>query len=194
MQCRLPHTASCPHLLIACIAATWILSIVISNVRRLFAEKDRMSEQRSLEDVGVKRARSDKEPDTHDKSAGAQPQAKKTHTTPNDKKQGKAADQSKAKENENSTANVSEDKQAANGKAAQKPSADATTQKNESSKQANAKQDELKADKSEQKDVKKEEPAQESTGDADAKAPLPSSVPKPEGVTCLMQLVSICSF
>ncbi len=66
-----------------------------------------MTQQRSLEDVGVKRTRHDADDGKDSKStSNTQPPNKKTHTDANDSKQNQISEQSKSKENQGSTSNV----------------------------------------------------------------------------------------
>lgn len=126
-----------------------------------------MTEQRTLEDVGVKRTRQSE--DTKPKSNGeaatdSQPQPKKAHTESGDTK-------GKAKENQGSKSNA----------ASQQNSADtqdkATAEPKKS--QAEAKPAEHESKKG---DTEPEQLAAEATaGQADPKAPLSTSVAKPEG-------------
>lgn len=129
-----------------------------------------MSEQRTLEDVGVKRARQDSDGEKGPKPCSdAQPPSKKTHTESSDPKQVKASEQTKSKENQASTSNVAaKDKQPAKEKAAPEPKEANNTQKQS-------------GQETQQSDPKAEQHADT----ADAKEPLSSSVPKPEGMLLL---------
>ena len=126
-----------------------------------------MSQQRSLADVGVKRTRQDTDGGKDSKlTSNTQPPTKKTHTDSNDSKQNQISEQSKSKENQGSTSNVlTKDSQPSR----EKEPKESTQQKSE--------QDSSKPE-SEQADPL---PKQETADTADAKEPLPSSVPKPEG-------------
>lgn len=129
----------------------------------------KMTEQRTLEDVGVKRTR--QEDDTKPKSNGeaaTESQPKKAHTESGDTKH---SDQGKSKENQGSKSNA----------APQQESADhqhkATTESKKS--QADTK---LAEDESKKGDTEPEQHAAEAAaGQADPKAPLSTSVAKPEG-------------
>ena len=126
-----------------------------------------MSEQLKLEDVGVKRARQDPDGESGLKAlSDPQPQPKKTHTDPHDAKQSRTSDQSRSKENQGSISNASsKDKQPVKEKATLQPKDAGTAQ-------------DVTADQS---DPKPEQPAQEAANASDAKQPLSSAVPKPEG-------------
>lgn len=133
-----------------------------------------MSQQRSLEDVGVKRTRQDADGGKDSKStSNTQPPNKKTHTDAGDSKQNQISEQSKSKENQGSSPNV-------------------PTKDNQPSKEKEPKSTPSTQQKSEQEPSKPEseqadpQPKQETADTADAKAPLPSSVPKPEGNRRLM--------
>jgi len=123
-----------------------------------------MSQQRSLEDVGVKRTRQDADGGKDSKlTSNTQPPNKKTHTDSSDSKQNLILEQSKSKENQGSTSNV--------------PTKDSQPSKEKEPKESTQQ-------KSEQEPSKPEsdpQPKQETADTADAKAPLSSSVPKPEG-------------
>lgn len=127
-----------------------------------------MSEQLKLEDVGVKRARQDPDGESGLKAlSDPQPQPKKTHTDPHDAKQSRTSDQSRSKENQGSISNASsKDKQPVKEKATLQPKDAGTAQ-------------DVTADQS---DPKPEQPAQEAANASDAKQPLSSAVPKPEGL------------
>ena len=129
-----------------------------------------MSEQLKLEDVGVKRARQDPDGESGLKAVtDTQPQPKKAHTDPHDAKQSRTSDQSKSKENQGSISNASaKDKQPVKERA--------TLQPKEAGKAHDA-----TADQSAQSEPKPEQPAQEAANASDAKQPLSSAVPKPEG-------------
>ncbi|DBB02711.1 TPA: hypothetical protein ACH3X3_011658 [Trebouxia sp. C0006] len=127
-----------------------------------------MTQQRSLEDVGVKRTRHDADDGKDSKStSNTQPPNKKTHTDANDSKQNQISEQSKSKENQGSTSNV--------------PTKDSQPSKEKEPKESSQQKSEQEPSKpeSEQADP---QPKQETADTADAKAPLPSSVPKPEGL------------
>ncbi len=126
-----------------------------------------MSQQRSLEDVGVKRTRQDADGGKDSKStSNTQPPNKKTHTDASDSKQNQISEQSKSKENQGLTSNV--------------PAKDSQPSKEKEPKESTQQKSEQEPSKpeSEQADP---QPKQETADTADAKAPLPSSVPKPEG-------------
>ncbi len=126
-----------------------------------------MSQQRSLEDVGVKRTRQDDDGGKESKSTSdTQTPNKKTHTDASDSKQNQTSQQSKSKENQGSTSNVPT-----------KDSQRSKVKEPKESTQQSSEQDPAKPE-SEQADP---QPKQETADTADAKAPLPSSVPKPEG-------------
>ena len=129
-----------------------------------------MSEQLKLEDVGVKRARQDPDSESGVKAlSDTQPQPKKTHTDPHDAKQSRTSDQSKSKENQGSISNASsKDKQPVKEKATLQPKEPGKAQ-------------DTTADQSVQSDPKPEQPVQEAANASDAKQPLSSAVPKPEG-------------
>lgn len=127
-----------------------------------------MSEQRTLEDVGVKRLRSDANGDnTPTPSSDTQPPPKKTHT--GDTTQNKAAGVNKSKENQASTPNV--------------PVKDDQATKEKEPKQTQQQEPKQKPTEPESKqpDSQPKKPEQTTADTADAKEPLPSSVPKPEG-------------
>ena len=129
-----------------------------------------MTEQRTLEDVGVKRTRQeeDTKPTSNSETATeSQPQPKKAHTESGDTKQTKDSVQGKAKENQGSKSNATpQQKSATQDKAAPEPKKS----------QTDTKPTETESKKG---DTEPEQPA--ASGEADAKAPLSTSVAKPEG-------------
>lgn len=136
-----------------------------------------MTGQRTLEDVGVKRTRQADEAhlDPNDDAARkSQPQPKKAHTEYTDAKHNDA--QTKAKENQGSKSNAGPDSTSANQNKESEP-------KRPSSEPKAAESGSTKGG------AESEQPAAEATtGEADAKAPLSTSVAKPEGSTIFTTL------
>lgn len=127
-----------------------------------------MTGQQTLEDVGVKRVRSEDEKHSGANQDDGQPESKKPHSAKSEQKPARPAS---SKENEGSNA-----KGAAKTSAKAKPEANG---KNEDSTNGGAKA----ASENKGQDAKKEaDPEQSAKADADPKAPVPASVPKPEGV------------
>ena len=126
-----------------------------------------MSQQRSLEDVGVKRTRQDADGGKGSKStSNTQPPNKKTHTDAGDVKQKQTSEPSKSKENQGSTSNV--------------PIKDNLPSKEKEPKESTQQKSEQEPSKPESEPADLQ-PKQETVDTADARDPLPSSVPKPEG-------------
>lgn len=135
----------------------------------------KMTEQRTLEDVGVKRTRQEEDTKPTSDSAAAtesasQPQPKKAHTESGDPKQNKDSVKSQAKENQGSKSYAApQQKSDTQDKATpepKKPQSDTKSAEPESKKG----------------DTEPAKPAAEATpGETNAKAPLSTSVAKPEG-------------
>ncbi|KAL3131056.1 hypothetical protein ABBQ38_000372 [Trebouxia sp. C0009 RCD-2024] len=129
-----------------------------------------MTGQRTLEDVGVKRTRQadDAHLDPNDDAARkSQPQPKKAHTESTDAKHN---NDSKAKENQGSKSNAGPDSTSAN-------------QNKESEPKKPSSEPKAAVSGSKKGDADSDQPAAEAaTGEADAKAPLSTSVAKPEGL------------
>lgn len=142
-----------------------------------------MTEQRTLEDVGVKRIRQEEDtrpPSNSEAATESQPQPKKAHTESGDTKQNKDSVQSKAKENQGSKSNAApQQNSATQDKATPEPKKSQTDTK-------------PTEPESKKGDTEPEQPA--ASGEADAKAPLSTSVAKPDGdntttttITCASQ-------
>ena len=134
-----------------------------------------MTGQRTLEEVGVKRARQegDTKPTSNSEAVSeSQPLPKKAHTESDDAKQNKDSAQSKAKENQGSQSNATpQQKSVSQDTAASQPKKSQTESKPAES-------------ESKKGDTKPETPAAEAAaggGEADPKPPLSTAVAKPEG-------------
>lgn len=132
-----------------------------------------MTEQLTLEDVGVKRTRQEEDTKPVSNSEAAterQPQPKKAHTESDDNKQHKDSVQSKAKENQGSKSNAA-------------PQQKLATQDKATPELKKSQTDTKPAEPASKKgDTEPEQPdAEAAAGEADAKAPLSTSVAKPEG-------------
>ena len=147
----------------------------------------KMTEQRTLEDVGVKRTRQEEDMKPASDSEAAtdgQSQPKKAHTESGDTKQNKDSVQSNAKENQGSKSNA-----APQQKSATQHSATAEPKKS----QADTRSAEPESKKGDTEP--KQSSAEAAAGESDAKAPLSASVAKPEGgnpaitTTCVTQAI-----